>query len=276
MKKNRFVIILLGILFTTTLYANKYTLGVFPYFDAAKLASLHKPLKDYLSSSTNNEIRLISAPNFKLFKERTSKGHYDILITAPHFGRNAQNIANYEWLGFTSNTSHAVFVSHIDSGITTMQELKTKSIALPPKSAIIHHLALNSLLQYEIIPKKNIDLSIQKSHNNAMLAVIHKKTDAAAFGAPTWAKYKSPDKNKLRKIGKSEDIPGFAIMVHKRVPFKTKEDLKKALFLFSNTKEGKSYFDKTGLKGIRKSTTQDMILLDKYLNIMNKENKKVN
>lgn len=268
-KNSRFMTILVFIFLSTSLYGNKLTLGIFPYFDATRLALLHKPLKDYLAESTNNDIRLVSAPNFKAFKKRTSEAKYDILITAPHFGRSAQKIADYEWLGFTSNISYAVFVSHIDSGIKDIKDIKGKTIALPPKGAIIHHLALNTLSNNGIDLNKEIKVSVQKSHNNAMLSAILKNSDAASFGAPTWNRYKSPDKNKLQMIGKSEAIPGFAIMVHSLVPEKIKLDLKKALFLFSSTKVGKDYFNKTALKGIRESTLEDMNLLDKYLKLMN-------
>lgn len=266
--KNNFFIIFISIFFSTSLYAEKLTLGVFPYYDATRLASLHKPLKEYLASSTNNNIRLVSAPNFKIFKERTKLAKYDIIVTAPHFGRDAQNFAEYEWIGFTSNTSYAVFVSHINSGIKSIKDLKDKTLALPPKGAIIHHLALNTLKDNSLKLNKDLKGSIQKSHNNAMLSVILKNADAAAFGAPTWKKYNSPDKNKLQMIGKSENIPGFAIMVHSSVSSKIKKDLKKALFLFSSTQKGKDYFNKTGLKGIREKTAKDIELLDSCIKAM--------
>lgn len=266
--KNNFIIILISIFFSSSLYADKLTLGIFPYFDATRLAQLHKPLKEHLAISTNNDIRLVSAPSFKEFNKRTKQSRYDIIVTAPHFGRDAQKIAGYEWLGFTSNTSYAVFVSHIDSGIKTIKDLKGKTLALPPKRAIIHHLAINTLVDNRINTTKDIKISEQKSHNNAMLSAILKNTDAAAFGAPTWKKYKSPDKNKLQMIGKSEDIPGFAIMVHSSVPTKIKKDLKKALYLFPFTNEGKEYFNKTGLKGIREKTQEDIELLDGCIRLM--------
>lgn len=270
LKKTKFIVIITILLFSNTLYAKKYVLGVFPYFNAAKLASLHKPIKDYLSISTKKQIRLVSASNFKVFKERTSVGRYDILITAPHLGRIAEKNGNYEWLGFTSNTSHAVFVVHKDSKIKSFEELKNKSIALPPKGAIIHHLALDTLKKYGINANENISLSIKKSHSNALLSAGLKNSAAAAFGAPTWAKYNAPEKDNLIKIGKSEDIPGFAILVNKNLPLEFKNELKKVLFLFENTEDGKLYFERTGLKGVRLKTDNDMKLLDKYINLMKK------
>lgn len=265
---NTLKLILLFSLITTTINAQKLTLGVFPYFDATSLAKLHKPLKNHLATTTNTNIRLVSAPDFPIFKSRTNEGKYDIIITAPHLGRLAQKIAGYEWLGFTSNTSHAVFVTHKDNNIHSVEELKNKSIALPPKGAIIHHLALNTLLLNNINAPKDIKLAVHKSHNNAMLSAILKHTDAASFGAPTWRKYNAPDKQNLRMIGKSEDIPGFAILVHPRVSNILKTKLSDGLYSFANTLEGKEYFKNTGLKNIRKHTNKDFELLDKYLNLM--------
>jgi len=259
-------------LLVNPLYANKVTLGVFPYFNASYIATLHKPLKDYLANSTDTTIRLVSASDFKTFKERTSKARYDILITAPHLGRIAQKTADYEWLGFTGNISYAVFVSHIDNNINSIQDLKDKTIALPPKRAIIHYLALETLSKNNIDPTNDVKISLSKSHNNAMHSAILKNTDAAAFGAPTWNKYNLADKSKLKVLGKSESIPGFAIMVHSKTSEKLKKNLKEALFLFSKTKEGKIYFDKTGLKDVREVTQLDMELIDKYLKLMKNGN----
>lgn len=248
--------------------ADPLTLGVFPYFDPATLASLHLPLKTHLSSTSGQRMTLVSAPDFRTFKQRSHEGRYDVLVTAPHLGRIAQLHGDYEWLAFTSNYSHAVFVALAASGITQVEDLRGKTLALPPKGAIIHHLALAHLEMHGLLPGNDVMIETLSSHNNAMLAAIRGDVDAAAFGRPTWLRYAAPDRERLQLIDQSEQIPGFAVLVHPRIDAAVRKSIGKGLFAFPDTDAGQAYFDATGLDGIRPANDTDMELLDRYIERM--------
>ncbi len=81
------------------------TLGVFPYVTPAQLASFHTPLKDYLAKSLQRPVSLVTAPDFDSFVDRTRKGQYDIIITAPHLGRLAETRDSYKRLAQTGHSS---------------------------------------------------------------------------------------------------------------------------------------------------------------------------
>lgn len=168
--------------------SKKYNFGIFPYYDAATLVSLHKPLKDYLEKQTGVKAALRSSANFKSFKNRTADGKYDILMTAPHLGRIAQLNNGYQLIGFTGNKSHAVFAVRKDSRFNSAADLSNQTISLPPKAAIIHYLALKHLAEQGIKPDQ-ITINETKSHNNALMTVVNGTAPAAAFGKPTWDRY---------------------------------------------------------------------------------------
>lgn len=263
---------LLWIVFCLLIPFNAYTqdniikLGVFPYANPGYLAKLHRPLKNYLQECTTEPIQMLSAANFKTFKQNTKNGWYDILITAPHLGRLAEKQANYQWLGFTSNISYAVFAVKQNNQSKTLADFKGQTIALPPKTAIIHQLALNKLKEAGLTPSVDITIKEVNSHNNAMLAVINDLTPIAAFGKPTWSKFKPPGRETIVQLTQSENIPGFAVMANPRLGSKMISQLKQHFLNFQNTQSGKTYFEKTGLKGAREKTSQDLKTLDKYLN----------
>lgn len=261
--------ILLGLLLVVSspfLHADQsLSMGIFPYFDSSRLAALHKPLKNHLAQGVEQSIRLRSAPSFKAFKQRTAEKRYDIVVTAPHLGRVAELKAGYQWLAFTSNFSHAVFVSHHNHGVTSIEELKGKTLALPPKGTIIHHLALATLEARGFTPGKDVSILTLSSHNNAMLAALRGDAEAAAFGRPTWRRYKAPDKENLLMLGTSENIPGFAILVHPRLGQALINKLSESLFEFPETEAGKHYFQATGLDGVRSVSDKDMQQMDNYL-----------
>ena len=245
--------------------AGTLRLGVFPYFSAEQLVALHRPLKDYLAKTTGLHIRLVSAPDFHTFKRRTLEGHYDLLITAPHLGRVAEQQAGYRWLGVTINRSEAVFVAPRDTDIRQLADLRSKRLALPPRLAIIHQMALEALEGVGLKPGRDLTIMPRRTHDQALYAVIRGDADAAAIGRPTWLRYNAPGKERLQVIRRSASIPGFAVMAHSRLAPELRERLRKALHAFAGTREGKAYFSTTGLGGVRAIETADRALLDHYL-----------
>jgi phosphonate transport system substrate-binding protein len=245
--------------------AERYNLGIFPYYDPATLVSLHKPLKDFLEAELGISISMRSASNFRSFKSRAAEGIYDILITAPHLGRTAETVSGYQWIGFTLNRSHAVFVVKKDSGISSLSDLKGKAITLPPKAAIIHHVALKHLRNNGLEPNVDIKIIETNSHDNAMKSVENSSSPVAAFGKPTWDRYVLDSGKDLIKIDHSEDIPGFAILANSRINGKMVQAIREAIVRFTETDTGKDYFNKSGLKGFRLAENVDFEQLDSYL-----------
>ncbi len=240
-------------------------LGVFPYFSPEQLATLYRPLADHLEARLGQPVRLVSAPDFATFKRRTAAGRYDILVTAPHLGRIAERRHGYRWLALTRNRSEAVFVSRRDSGIHTLGDLRGRRLALPPPLAIVHQMALETLERRGLKPGRDLQLLPRKSHDQALYAAIQGDADAAAFGLPTWRRYRAPEKRALVVIGHSDSIPGFAILAHPRLGEALLERLRKALFAFPDTAEGRYFFDATALEGVRPVNDADRALLDHYL-----------
>ncbi len=240
-------------------------LGVFPYFSAEQLVALHRPLKDYLARAIGRPVRLVSAADFRTFKQRTLRGRYDLLITAPHLGRVAEKQAGYHWLGVTANRSEAVFLAARGSHIRQLADLRGKRLALPPRLAIVHQMALETLEGLGLDPNKDLRIQPRRSHDMALYAAIRGDADAAAVGRPTWLHYDAPEKKRLRVIGRSASIPGFALMAHARLDPALRERLKTALRRFAGTREGRAYFNATGLEGVRDVEAADLTLLDHFL-----------
>lgn len=252
--------------FALSANAEALRLGIFPYFSPSKLVSLHFPLTQHLSTQLERPVNLVSAPSFGVFQSRTAERSYDLLITAPHLGRIAEN-SGYRWLAVTRNISHAVFVAHRDRSFEGIADLRHRRLSLPPANAIVHQFALQELRKAGI-PPEQLTLQVRNFHDNALRAVVRGDADAAAVGSPTWERYLASGKRELEMLGKSVDIPGFAIMVHERVPEDVREQLHQALFEFAASPAGNLYFEKNALKGLREPETADFIFLDRYLLLM--------
>jgi len=265
------IILLLLALQTASAFASKSAtspplkLAIFPYFSAAQLIKLHKPLKDHLATFSKQDIRMTTATSFNVFKQHTAAKKYDIIVTAPHLGRLAQRESGYRLLGFTSNTSYAVFAADKEHAHKPLSSFKGRAVTLPPTGAIIHHLALNRLKNAGLEPGKDIKINTTTSHNNAMISVIEKISPLAAFGKPTWAKFQPKGRENLVEIARSEAIPGFAILIHPRIDERLQNQLLEAMLTFETRQQGKTYYANTGLKGFRKARISDLKTLDFYL-----------
>lgn len=69
----------------------------------------------------------------------------------------------------------------------------------------------------------------------------------------------------LKRIDQSDDIPGFAILVHSRLDPALIKKIQDAMFRFADTETGKKYFTESGLKGFKPASDEDFKLLDEFL-----------
>jgi phosphonate transport system substrate-binding protein len=222
-----------------------------PYFNSAKLAEIHAALRDQLAELLQRPVAMSSAATIDAFHRNTLAGDYDLVLTAPHMGAAAEQKAGFQRVLMTANRSRAVFVAPLQGGIENLSQLRGKTLLLPPASTIIHHLALNSLRRQGLEAGKDFTLQTAISHNNVMLAIINQDGDAAAFGMPTWESANPGQKQQLRIIGQSEEIPGFLLMAHPRLASALVAQIRQGLLKFEQAEAGKKYLEAAKLKGFQ-------------------------
>lgn len=66
-----FTLLSLGLQAAAAVPAGPLRMGVFPYHSPEQLVRLHQPLKDFLEAAAGHSTRLVSAPDFDRFIERT-------------------------------------------------------------------------------------------------------------------------------------------------------------------------------------------------------------
>ncbi|MBO1926569.1 phosphate/phosphite/phosphonate ABC transporter substrate-binding protein [Thiomicrorhabdus sp. 6S2-11] len=241
------------------------SMALFPYATPAHLIKAHQPLKERFSQTLQAPIHLVSARDFASFSDAIRAGQYDIILGAPHMGRLAELTDQYQWLGFTSNHSYAVIVTHRNHQGKTLKDFKGQQIILPPRSAIVNYLSRQALQQAGIRPDIDIEIIETSSHQSAMLAAISDIYPLAGFGKPVWEDFNPEGKENLLKLFQSKSFPGFALMANKRLGQEKIAKLRKAFLSFAKTDAGKRYFSEQGLHNSRPETPQDMLQLDAFL-----------
>ncbi|MFA6902483.1 MAG: phosphate/phosphite/phosphonate ABC transporter substrate-binding protein [Gallionellaceae bacterium] len=219
------------------------TFGIFPYQSHQQLISIFFPLRNYLQQEIGQHLTIVTAPDFKYFRDRTRDGEYDIVFTAPHFARLAELDSGFQRVAITRYRTQSVIVVPKDSPVRKLSGLRGKTLAVPPAEAIVNMLAQELFRSKGMQSRRDFKLKEYENMQNAMFAPLLGDSDAGVSGFSPLSSFEQRDK--LRVIAKSAAVPGLVIMAHPRVSKSTIAKLRKALFRFGETEQGREYFAST-------------------------------
>jgi len=244
------------------------TLGVFPYVSATQLVRFHTPLRAEVARILDRPVTLVTAPDFATFIDRTRKGMYDVIFTAPHFGRLAERRDHYSRLVRTSNEIYGVFLVPTGSPIRKIEDLRGKRIMIAQRLAVIYQTAEEQLRRKGLVPGRDVELIETSTHNNAMSAPLRGDADATVLPAALWQALARDNGQRLHEIGRTHSVPGAMIMASRALPAPDIEMLRVELLKFPRSPAGQEYFAVTGMHGFEPITDADAKSLDPYLPIL--------
>jgi phosphonate transport system substrate-binding protein len=241
--------------------------GVFPYVSPGKLVEFHSPLKHYLSRTLERPVSMVTAPDFQSFRDRTQRGEYDLILTAPHLGRLAQVRDGYMPVVRTMHEVSGVFLVRSDSEIRTIGDLRGKSVMMAAPSSVLFQMALEEFDRQGLTPGQDLRVIETRTHNNAMFAPLRGEADASLTGIKLWNTAAEEVKSQLRVIGETEAVPGFLLLANERLSDDDVQALKELLLVFKDTPEGAQDFVGRKLKGFGEITDKELERLDPYIQI---------
>ncbi|HID48463.1 MAG TPA: phosphate/phosphite/phosphonate ABC transporter substrate-binding protein [Chromatiales bacterium] len=247
-----------------------YVFGIFPYVTTSQLIRFHKPLADYFETSLQHPVTLVTAPDFHTFVNRTRKGQYDFIMTAPHLGLLAEK-QGYRRVAMSQHTVQGIYITRRDSGIRALDDLRGKVITMAAREAIIFQTAEQQMRQHGLVDGENITIRVARTHNNAMFAPLRGEADVAVTGILLWRKLGHANRDRMREIGRTPPAPGFLLMAHSRVPEEVVKRLRQALLDFAHTPQGEAYFHVTGLRGFQPISDATMQWLAPYIRIYTRQ-----
>lgn len=238
------------------------TFGVFPYVSRGQLMDFHTPLKVYLESRLKRPVDLVTAPDFAEFMNRTQKGEYDLILTAPHMGRLAERRDGYVRLVKTGHEVQGVFLVRRDSGLRKLSDLKGKTIMMAQPVSAVYQMAADHLQRNGLVPGRDVTVINTGTHNNALYAPARREADASVTGTLLWNNADPVIRAELVEIDGTRRVPGFMLMANKRVPPEQVKRIQALLLDFEKTEEGKAYFNVTDLKNFDLIDDKTMKSLD--------------
>ena len=242
-------------------------IGIHPYLSARTVLTTYQPLQQYLQARLQRPVLFITAPDFRTFVERTQRGEYRFVLTAPHFARLAQQQAGYLPMLRTKRDLQGILVVNQDSPLHHVSELRGKTVTTPDGLAIISMLGAQLLRTSGLKPDKDVTLRATPSHDTAVLSL--QKGDSAAAIISITALQQMPQELKMnvRTLATSSAVPHIMFLAHPKTPRREIADMTRLLLEFAeNTPEGKQFMGDTGYLGLRPPTTKEMKSLDPYVN----------
>lgn len=238
--------------------------GVFPNLSARTVVTLYQPLRVYLERHLGRPVNIYTAPDFKVFVQRSLKREYDFTVAAPHFARLAQQEAGYRPLAVYSRELRAILVVAQDGPVKSVADLKGQAVALPDSLALMSMYAVQLLREGGLQPGKDVTLTDARSHDNAVSAVTHGEAAAAATSAAPLAQMPAELKNNVRILATSDKAPHQMFMASPRLSAADAERLGKLLLDFAATPEGRRFIETNRFGGIRPITEAELKQLDPY------------
>jgi phosphonate transport system substrate-binding protein len=223
--------------------------GVFPNLSARQVVESYRPLARALEKSLNREIVIYSARDFRTFAQRTAKGEYDILLTAPHLAWLARQDAGYRPLLKYANPTHGLLVVHKDSPIHEPEALRGKTLARADALAVTV-LAIQAELAARGL-RAGVDYPLRDAgtHNNAVMQVINKRADAAALGLHPYLLLAPDLRAQLRVLIESPPVSSLMMLTHPRLRDSEAQTIRKAMLAFAASPEGQTFMKHGGYGG---------------------------
>jgi phosphonate transport system substrate-binding protein len=225
------------------------TLGVFPYISASQMIEQLSPLCKRMEEALDKKIILVSAPDFMSYVERTAKGEYDLVLTAPHMGLLAEKRDGWQRVVQSGQKTATVLLVRRESSVQGLEDLRGKKISVGNRRSITYLLAEKAFSEKGVILGKDMEVLETATFSNVVQSVFLGEADVGATPTLLWDNWEHVNAEQhrgLREIYRAKPAaPSFLVMAHPRTDPASIRLLRESLLQFQETPEGKTFFQKS-------------------------------
>jgi len=220
--------------------------GIFPNMTAKQIIETYRPLAEALEKTLQRRVVIYTARDFTTFVERTRRGEYDILLTAPHLAWLASQDPGYRPLLKYTQPVRGLLMVKTDSPIDTPEALRGRTIATADPVALVV-LAIQAELAARGL-RQEIDYQTTHSgtHLNAVMQLINGRADAALLGLHPYNLMPQELRQQLRVIAETASLSSLMYLTHPRLPDAETQAVRKSLLDFAGTPKGQAFMQRGG------------------------------
>ncbi len=227
------------------------SIGIVPYLTTNVLMTLFKPLRRHLEQDIGRSFDLYTSPDVRTFVSRTRKPDFDLVITAAHMSRLAQQDGGYQPLVRFNGPLRAAIVTGLNAGkINRLEDLRGKSIAITDRSILVN-IAMLKILSDIGISDTDVKFVPVNSQNAGILAVARGDADAAIIAHFTLDQIPPEQRDGVRVIYTSTDLPNVMILAKKGMRPELADQLRNSLLHLPDTAGGKEFLQKSRFIGVQ-------------------------
>jgi phosphonate transport system substrate-binding protein len=245
--------------------------GIIPTLSARTILTTYQPLREYLEAQFKKPVLFVTAPDFRSFIERTQRGEYRYVITAPHFARLAQKEAGYQPLVRVKRELQAILVVDKSAGINDIKSLRGKVITTPDSLAIIAILGEELLRDRGLVPGRDVVMRAQVSFNSAVIALRNGESAAAITAATALNQMPSEVRESLTALATTKAVSHVVSLANSQVPPDEAAMMARLLTEFSKVPAGKEFFQATGFIDFVRVSDEELRVLDAYVADLKKQ-----
>ena len=242
--------------------------GVYPYLTPTQIVDQFAPLREHVAKALGRPVTMVSAPDFAAFIERTRKGEYDLIFTAPHMGRLAEQRDGYQRVAQTGYRIAVVVLARRDGPVKSLDALRDRSIAIGSRSSMTYQIVAQALKKQGLALEKDVRLVETPSFSNVLQAVVRGEAAAGGTGTLLWDVATIEQREALRVVFQAPPVPGFLVMAHPRLGTAQIGRLQQALPDFKQTPAGVDYFQRTQQVDFRPIDDATMKLIDPFVAVL--------
>jgi len=248
------------------------TLGIFPYLSANQMVDQLSPLGKRLEEALGRKVILVSAPDFMSYVERTAKGEYDLVLTAPHMGRLAQTRDGWQLVVQSGQKTATVLLVRKESSIHSIEDLRGKKMAVGDWRSVTYLLAEEAIAQKGLTLGKDVEVVETATFSNVVQSVFLGEVDVGATPTLLWDKWEhvnAEQHSQLREIFRAQPAtPSFLVMASPKTDQATIRRLRDSLLSFNDTVTGKSFFQKSQYESFLPLDEATMERIDPYVHVL--------
>lgn len=215
-----------------------YRLGIFPFVSPEYIEASYGPLAISLGKTLQRPVELRTRTSFGTYVDSLVRGDFDIALVQPFDYIRIAADGRYQPLLRLNRPLTAILVVADQGPIRDVSQLHGQTIAAPPASAAVSHLA-GSLLEQAGLPLPNSGLAYTSTHDECMLKVLQGGAAACVTAREAMTMYSVRRGLKFRVLAESIPLPHILFVVRSELPRADRDWIKTGLAAWFDSAEGR-------------------------------------